>query len=235
MRARQAFDRGLQIKIQCSPDRAAQSWFLRHDRIHKMWCKARWIVAHDFRRFCQQRLLIACDKSQLSKASDRSCVLTIRYLRMPPGIEASWRLWQTGQKNCFAQGEIASRFAKIGASGGLRAESPVPVAAAIQVFRQNSLLAPAPLQFTSDDGFVHFAAPTAPVTAVREFHELLSDCGCARNNLPRSQIPCACRNGRAPVNAAVFIKPPVFQRHRYAWQPRSHLLKCERKLGARFR
>jgi hypothetical protein len=33
----------------------------------------------------------------------------------------------------------------------------------------------------------------------------------------------------------VLVEPPVFQRHAYAWQPRSHLLERDWKLGARFR
>ena len=183
----------------------------------------------------KQRLLVARDNSQISKSPERSRVFTICFLWMAPRIEARWRLRQTGQENCFAQSEIASRFAEICASCGLRAESPIPVAAAIQVFRQNSLLAPAPFQFPSDDCFVQFAPPGASVTAAREFHELLGDRGCARNNMPRSQIPCARGNGRAPINAAVLVKPPVLQRHGYAWQPRSHLLERDWKLGARFR
>src|SRR6266567_7527246 len=130
---------------------------------------------------------------------------------MAPGIEARWRLRQTGQENCFAQSQIASRFAEIRASSGLRAEAAIAVAATIQVFRQNSLLAPAPFQFPSDDCLVKFAAPTASVTAVREFHKLLGDRGCARNNMPRSQIPCGRGKGRAPVNAGVLVKPPVLQ------------------------
>src|SRR5262249_8970045 len=137
--------------------------------------------------------------------------------------------------NCFAQSEIASRFAEIRASSGLWTESTIPVAAAIQVFRQNSLFAPAPLQFPSDDCLVQFAAPTVSITASREFYELLADRGCARNNLPRSQIPCTGDNGRAPVNAAVLVEPPVLQCHGYTWQPRSHLLERHWKLGRRFR
>src|SRR4029077_2783955 len=154
---------------------------------------------------------------------------------MAPGIEARWRLRQTGQENCSAQSEIASRLPEIRASSGLRTESPIPVAAAIQVFRENSMLAPTPFQFPSDDCLVQFAAPTAPVTVAREFHELLGDRGCARNNLPGPQIPCARGNGSAPVNAAVFVKSAIFQRHGYAWQPRSHLLERDWKLSARFR
>src|SRR4029077_20958370 len=102
-----------------------------------MWRKARRINAEDFRRRCQQRLLVARDNSQISKPPERSRVFTICFFWMAPGIEAGWRLRQTGQKNCFAQSEIASRFAEIRASSGLRTESPIPVAAAIQVFRQN--------------------------------------------------------------------------------------------------
>src|SRR5206468_11475075 len=132
---------------------------------------ARGIAAQDFRRFCKQRLLVACDNSQISKAPKRSRVFTICFFRMAPRIEPGWRLRQTGQENCFAQSEIASRFAEIRASSGLGAKPPIPVAAAIQVFRQNSLLAPAPFQFPSDDCLVKFAAPSASVTAARAFHE----------------------------------------------------------------
>src|SRR5215211_5562492 len=181
MRAHQTFGRRLHIKIECCSDCAAESGISRHDCIHKMWRKPRWIVARDFRRLCEQRLLVARDNPQIGKSSERSRVFTIWFLRMAPGIEASWRLRQTGQENCFAQREIASRFAEIRASSGLRTESPISVAAAIQVFRQNSLLAPAPFQFPSDDCLVQFATPTASVTAAREFHELLGDRGCARN------------------------------------------------------
>jgi hypothetical protein len=53
--------------------------------------------------------------------------------------------------------------------------------------------------------------------------------------MPGSQIPCARGNGGAPVNAAVFVEAPVFQRHAYAWQPWSHLLERDWKLGPRFR
>jgi hypothetical protein len=53
--------------------------------------------------------------------------------------------------------------------------------------------------------------------------------------MPRSQIPRARGNGRAPVNTTVLVKPPVFQCHGYARQPRSHLLERDWKLGARFR
>ena len=153
---------------------------------------------------------------------------------MAPWIEAGWRLRQTRQENRFTQSEIASWLSEIRASSSFRPESSIPVAAAIQVFRQNALLAPASFQFPSDDCLVKFAAPTAPVTVAREFHELLGDRGCARDNLPRSQIPCTRGNGGAPVNAAVFVEPPVFQRHGYAWQPWSHVFERDWKLGARF-
>src|SRR6266436_5361959 len=235
MRADQTFDRRLQIKVECRSDCAAESGVSRNDCIHKMWRKARWIIAQDFRRLCKQRLLVARDNSQIGEPPERSRVFTICFLWMAPGIEASGRLRQTGHENCFAQSEIASRFAEIRSSSGLRTESPIPVAAAIQVFRQNSLLAPAPFQFPSDDCLVKFAAPTASVTAVRELHELLGDRGCARNNMPRAQIPCGGGSGGAPVNAAVLIKPPVLQRHGDARQPRSHLLERDWELGACFR
>src|SRR4029453_486213 len=235
MRACQTFHRRLQIKIECRPDRAAQSQVLRHDCIHKMWREAWRIDAQDFRRLCKQRLLVAGDNSQISKAPERSRVFTICFLWMPPGIEARWRLRQPGEENCFAQGEVASRFAEIRASSGLWAEAPLPVAAAIQVFRQNSLLTPAPFQLPSNDCLVQFVAPTSSVPTARDFHELLGDRGCARNNLPRSQIPRAGGNGRAPVNAPMFVEPLVFQRHSYSWQPWSHLLERDWELGARFR
>src|ERR1700757_172180 len=135
MAAYQTFDRCLQIEIECRPDRAAQSRVLRHDCIHKMWRKARRIDAQNFRRLSKQRLLIARDNSQISKAPKRSGVFTICFLRVAPGVEAGWRLRQTGEENRFAQSEIASRLPEIRASGGLRADSPIPVAAAIQVFR----------------------------------------------------------------------------------------------------
>src|SRR5918996_2738628 len=128
MRACQTFDRRLQIKIECRPDRAAQSRVSRHDCVHKMWRKARRIVAHDFRWLYKQPLLVARDNSQISKPPERSRVFTIRFLRMAPRIEAGWRLRQTGQENCFAQSEIASRFAEIRASSSLWAESPIPIA-----------------------------------------------------------------------------------------------------------
>src|SRR6266550_1653487 len=235
MRADQTFDRRLYVKIECRSDRAAESGVSRRDCIHKMRRKAGRLTAQNFRRLRKQRLLVACDNSQIGEPPERSRVFTICFLWMAPRIEASWRLRQTGQENCFAQSEIASRFPEIRASSGLRTESPIPVAAAIQVFRQNSLLAPAPFQFPSEDCLVKFAAPTASVAAVREFHELLGDRGCARNNMPRSQIPCARGNGGAPVNAAVLVKPPVLQRHGHAWQPRSHLLERDWKLSTRFR
>src|SRR4029077_2072016 len=154
---------------------------------------------------------------------------------MAPGIEARWRLRQTGQENCFAQSEIASRLPEIRASTGLRPKSPIPVAAAIQVFRQNSMLAPTPFQFPSDDCLVRFATPTAPVTVAREFHELLGDRGCTRNNMPRSQIPCGRGKGGAPINAAVLVEPLILQRHSHPRQPWPHLLERDWKLGARFR
>src|SRR6266704_2049372 len=132
MRTRQTFGRRLQIKIECRPDCATQSGVSRHDCIHKMWRKARGIAAQDLRRLCKQRLLVARDNSQISKPPERSSVFTICFLRMAPGIEAGWRLRQTGQENCFAQSQIASRFAEIRASSGLRTESPIPVAASIQ-------------------------------------------------------------------------------------------------------
>src|SRR6476619_1413801 len=141
MRTRQTFDRRLQIKVECRPDRAAQSRVLRHDCLHKMWRKTRRIAVHDFRRLDKQRLLVACDNSQISKPDERSRVLTICFLRMAPRVEAGWRLRQTSQENCFAQSEIASRLPEIRSSSSFRPESPIPVAAAIQVFRQNSLLA----------------------------------------------------------------------------------------------
>src|SRR4029450_3874868 len=235
MRADQTFDRRLQIKIECRSDCAAESGVSRHDCIHEMWRKARGIDAEGFRRLCKQRLLVARHNSQIGKPPERSRVFTICFLWMAPRIEARWRLRQTGQENCFAQSEIASRFAEIRASSGLRTESPIPEAAAIQVFRQNSLLAHTLYQFPSDDCLVQFASPPASVAAAREFHELLGDRGCARNNMPRSQIPCGRGNGRAPVNAAVVVKPPVLQRHGHAWHPRSHLLERDWELGARFR
>src|SRR5215469_11568087 len=101
---------------------------------------------------------------------------------MPPGIETGRRLRQTGQKNCLAQSEIARRFAEIRASRGLWTESPIPVAAAIQIFRQDPVLAPASLQFPRDDCLAHFSGPTASVTTAREFYELLGDRGCAGDN-----------------------------------------------------
>src|SRR4030095_15363488 len=116
-----------------------------------MWRKARRIVTQDFRRRCKQRLLVARDNSQISKPSERARVFTICFLWTPPRIEAGWRLWQTSQENCFAQSELASRFAEIRVRRGLWAESPIPVAAAIQVFRQNSLFVPTSFQFPSDD------------------------------------------------------------------------------------
>src|SRR4029453_7474075 len=132
MRARQTFDARLQIKIECRPDRTTQSGVLRHDCIDKMWRKARRIAAQDFRRLRKHRLLVARDHSQIRKSPERSRVFTICFLRMAPGIEACWRLRQTGQENCFAQSEIASRFPEIRASSGFRAESPISVNAAIQ-------------------------------------------------------------------------------------------------------
>src|ERR1700745_4020830 len=132
MRECQTLDRRLQIEIECRPDRTAQSWVLRQDCIHKMGRKARRIDPQDFRRLCNQRLLIARDNSQISKAPKRSRVFTICFLRVAPGVEAGWRLRQTGEENRFAQSEIASRLPEIRASGGLRADSPIPVAAAIQ-------------------------------------------------------------------------------------------------------
>src|SRR5262245_59476351 len=128
MRARQTFDRRLQIKIECRPDRAAQSRVLRHERIHKMWREARRVDVQDFWRLCKQRLLVACDNSQISKPPERSRVFTICFLWMAPRIEAGWRLRQTGQENCFAQSEVARRFSKVRASSGFRTESPIPVA-----------------------------------------------------------------------------------------------------------
>src|SRR5437667_5348106 len=224
MRADQTFDGRLQIEIERSSDRAAEYGVSRRDCIRKMWRKPGRIIAQDFRRLCKQRLLVARDNSQIGKPPERSRVFTICFLWMAPRIEARWRLRQTSQENCFAQSEIASRLPEIRASSSLRPESPIPVAAAIQVFRQNSLLATAPFQFPSDDCLVKFAAPTASVTAVREFHELLGDRGCARNDMPRSQIPCGRGNGRAQVKATVLVNAPVLQRHGHVRQPRSHLL-----------
>src|SRR6478672_8302259 len=142
MRARQPFDRRLQIKIECCPHGAAQSGILRHDCIHKMRRKARRIAAHDFRWLCKQRLLVGRDDSQISKPGERSRVLALCFLRMAPWIEARWCLRQTSKENCFAQSEIARRLSEIRASSSLRPESPISVATAIQVFRQNALLAP---------------------------------------------------------------------------------------------
>src|SRR6266849_1199047 len=116
MRADQTFDRRLQIKIECRPERAAQSGVSRHDCIRKMWHKARGIAAQDLRRLCKQRLLVVRDNSQISKPPERSPEFTICFLRMAPGIEAGWRLRQTGEESCFAQSQIASRFAEIRAS-----------------------------------------------------------------------------------------------------------------------
>src|SRR6266700_2171814 len=135
MRADQTFDRRLQVKIECRSGRAAESGVSHRDCIHKMRRKARWIIAQHFRRLDKQRLLVARDNSQIGEPPERSRVFTICFLWMAPGIEASWRLRQTGQKNCFAQSEITSRFPEIRASSGLRTESPIPIAAAIQVFR----------------------------------------------------------------------------------------------------
>src|SRR6476646_5899712 len=170
MRACQTFDGRLQIKIECRSDCASESGVSRHDCIHKMRRKTRRLAAQNFRRLCKQRLLVARDNSQIGKPPERSRVFTICFLWMAPGIEARWRLRQTGQQNCFAQSEIASRFAEIRASSRLRPKSSIPVAAAIQVLRQNSLLAPAPFQFPGDDCLVQFAGPTASVTAAREFY-----------------------------------------------------------------
>src|SRR5262245_30713968 len=235
MRACQTFHRRLQIKVECCPDRPAKPRLLRHNCIHKMWRKVGRIVACNFRRIRQQRLLVARDNPQISKPPQRPRIFTTCFLCVSPGVETRWRLRQTGEENCFTQSEIASWFAEIRASSGLRSQSPIPVTAAIQVFRKNSLLAPPSFQFPSDDCLIKFATPTASVTAAREFHELLSDRGCARNNVQRSQVPCACGKSRAGVNATVFVEPAVFQRHGYAWQPRPHLLKRDWKLGARVR
>src|SRR5262249_38454280 len=123
MRACQAFDRRLQIKIERRPDGAAQSRVLRDDCIHKMWRKVRRIDASDFRRGGWLRLVVERNNSPISKSAKRSRVFTICFLRMPPGIEARWRLRQTGQKDCFSESEIASRFAEISMGGCFRAES----------------------------------------------------------------------------------------------------------------
>src|SRR3954471_1192846 len=193
--------------------------------------KTRRIAADDFRRVDKERFLVARDDFQIGKPRERSRVLTICLFRMVPRIEARWRLRQTGQKNCFAQSEIVSRLPEIRAGSGLRAKTSIPIAAAIQVFRENALLAPTPFQFPSDDCLVQFAAPTAPVTTAREFHELLRNRRCARNNLPRSQIPCARANGRPPIDTPVFVEPPVFERDGNTRQPRSHLLNRDWKLS----
>src|SRR4029453_2881969 len=121
MRADQTFDRRLQIKIECRSDCAEESGVSRHDCIHKMWRKARRINAQDFRRLCKQRLLVARDNAQIGKPPERSRVFTICFLWMAPGIEARWRLRQTGQENWVAQSEIASRCAAIPRESRLRA------------------------------------------------------------------------------------------------------------------
>src|SRR6266576_1356683 len=101
------------------------------------------------------------DKCERTK---RSLVFALRFVRVPPRIESGRRLRQTGQENCFAQSEIARRFSKVCASGGLGTDSAISVAASIQVFRQNSLLTPAPFQFPGDHCLVEFAAPPALLT-----------------------------------------------------------------------
>src|SRR4029077_1104988 len=104
-----------------------------------------------------------------------------RFLGMPPRIDSRRGLRQTSQKNRFTQCEITRLFSEIGARGCFRANPAVAVTIAIQILGKNPLLAPASLEFPGHERFVKFAAPTAPLPASRQFHELLRDCRSSGN------------------------------------------------------
>src|SRR5205823_10145016 len=99
----------------------------------------------DRRRFLQKQLLIARDHAQLHQTRERALVLRCGTFRMSPRIETSRRLRQTGEINRFGQSEIARRFSKVRARGAFGAETPIAIAAAVQILRENLLLAPTPL------------------------------------------------------------------------------------------
>src|SRR5207247_9522267 len=129
-------------------DRTAKSGTLRGYGIDKMGREPRRIEPmSNRRRFLQKQLVIARDHAQLHQTRERALVLRCGKFRMSPRIETSRRLRQTGELNRFSQSEIACRFSEICAGGGFGAETPIAVAAAVQLFRENQFLAPLPLDF----------------------------------------------------------------------------------------
>src|SRR6266513_2133806 len=150
---------------------------LRGYRIDKMRSEMRRIdPMSDRRRFLQKQLAIARDHAQLHQSRERAFVLCRGKFRMSPRIETSRRLRQTGEINRFRQSEIARRFSKVRARGAFGAETPIAIAAAVQIFRENLFLAPMPLNFPRDDGFINLIDPTAALAPSRDLHQLLCDC-----------------------------------------------------------
>src|SRR6266516_5660353 len=125
---------------------------------------------------------------------------------MSPRIEATRRLREARQVNRFRQSEIARRFSEICARGGFGAETPIAVAAAVQVFRENPFLAPTPLDFPREDCFITLAKPTAALPAGCNFHKLLRDCRSSGNNALRFQIARDRAGACVPVHGTVFVK-----------------------------
>src|SRR5581483_12520566 len=101
---------------------------------------------------------------------------------------------------------IARRFAKVRARSRLRPDPPIAVTAAIQVFGENSLLAPAAFHFPGDDRLVEFPAPTALLPPCGQLHQLLCNRGRARDETARFDVTRAGRSHGAPVNAGMLIK-----------------------------
>ena len=90
------------------------------------------------------------------------------------------------------------------------------------------------LELPREDCLVQFPAPTAPVSACGQLHQLLRDGGCAGNKMTRPQIACARGGQGMPVDAVMFVKPPIFQGNSDARQPQSHTLERNWKLRPRF-
>ena len=145
MRAHQTFDCRLQIEVQRCSHRPAQSRISRHECVDKVRRAPRRIDSDNLRRLREQCLLIVSDNAKLSEPDERARVFTICFLRVPPRIQPRRRLRQTGEENCFAQSEIARRFIEICPGCGFRADPAVAIAAAIQIFGEDALLAPASL------------------------------------------------------------------------------------------
>src|SRR5690349_5585239 len=88
----------------------------------------------DWRRLAPKRLLLARDHAERGQPRERASEFSLRRFGMTPRIQARWRLRQTREKDRLAERQVPRRFSKISARRRFRAEPPVAVAAAVQIF-----------------------------------------------------------------------------------------------------